>query len=92
MPSPDNQPSPIVLPDDVRERLLTERATQGTDLTPLLLRIDTLVLALHTHTAAMHEWSTACHDLIAAMMEAAAADEDDGKVMTFLDGSRMTMP
>jgi exonuclease V gamma subunit len=89
MPNPDNPPSPVVLPDAVRRRLLDAQAmTPPLDIAPLLAKLDTLTDALNAHTVAVYQWADACNALLNAMLETA---EDESEFLTDLKGNRIEL-
>jgi hypothetical protein len=86
MPSPDSEQS-VILPDDVRRRLLDAQAlAPPLDIAPLLAKLDTLAEALNAHTVAVYQWADACNGLLNAMLDTA---EDEANYVVDLKGNRI---
>jgi exonuclease V gamma subunit len=87
MPNPNDVAQTVVLPDDVRRRLLDAQAmTPPLDIAPLLAKLDALTDALTAHTVAVYQWADACNGLLNAMLEQA---EDEQTFITDLKGNRI---
>lgn len=86
MPTPDDMPQ-VVLPEDVRRRLLDAQAlAPPIDIAPLLAKLDTLTQALNAHTVAVYQWADACNALLNALLQ--SAEEEEGFI-TDMKGNRI---